>query len=288
MSQSLYFGQIVIGPAGSGKSTYCKFLQEHAELFGRNFLVVNLDPAAEIFNYRCDVDIRDLITLDDVKEEMDLGPNGGLVFCLEYLLENIDWLLEQLSELNTEDYVLFDCPGQIELYAHLDIMTKVVDHLRLHGFSLCSTYILDSTFLTDNSKFISGILVTLASMLNLGLPHLSVLSKCDLVMDKKTLNKYLKHYDEFDFDDSDDKSKFSEKYITLTNSLKSLIDEYNMIGIVPMDITDDETIKEIIDQIDTILQYDEYVGPKDKYYEMLNEGQGGPAADEDNFMDDYM
>jgi len=25
-----------------------------------------------------------LITLDDVKEEMDLGPNGGLVFCLEY------------------------------------------------------------------------------------------------------------------------------------------------------------------------------------------------------------
>jgi len=52
--------------------------------------VVNLDPAAEKFDYRCDIDIRDLITVDDVKEEMELGPNGALVFCLEYLLDNID------------------------------------------------------------------------------------------------------------------------------------------------------------------------------------------------------
>jgi GPN-loop GTPase len=65
MSHALYFGQVVIGPAGSGKvlinflthikSTYCQYLQEHAEIFGRNFLVVNLDPAAEAFKYRCDV-----------------------------------------------------------------------------------------------------------------------------------------------------------------------------------------------------------------------------------------
>jgi len=64
-----------------------------------------------------------------------------------------------LGDLNTDDYVLFDCPGQIELYAHLDIMTKVIGHLQTGGFSLCSVYILDSTFLTDDSKFISGIMV---------------------------------------------------------------------------------------------------------------------------------
>lgn len=38
------------------------------------------------------IDIRDLITLDDVMEELCLGPNGGLVYCMEYLIENIDWL----------------------------------------------------------------------------------------------------------------------------------------------------------------------------------------------------
>ena len=55
-------------------------------------MVINLDPAAETFKYRCDIDIRDLITLEDVMEEMHLGPNGGLVYCLEYLLLNIEWL----------------------------------------------------------------------------------------------------------------------------------------------------------------------------------------------------
>ena len=28
-------------------------------------------------------DIRDLISLDDVMEEMDLGPNGALLYCME-------------------------------------------------------------------------------------------------------------------------------------------------------------------------------------------------------------
>ena len=30
-------------------------------------------------------------------EELKFGPNGGLVFCLEFLLENISWLEEALD-----------------------------------------------------------------------------------------------------------------------------------------------------------------------------------------------
>jgi len=29
------------------------------------------------------------------------------------LLDNIDWLEEKLADLYQDDYVLFDCPGQI-------------------------------------------------------------------------------------------------------------------------------------------------------------------------------
>lgn len=78
---------------------------------GRTVHVVNLDPAAEHFDYPVTIDIRDLISLDDVMEEMDYGPNGGLVFCMEYLLQNMDWLLDQLGDFN-EDYLIFDCPGK--------------------------------------------------------------------------------------------------------------------------------------------------------------------------------
>lgn len=47
--------QLVIGPAGSGKSTYCQTIQQHCENEGRTVHVANLDPAAEEFGYTCTV-----------------------------------------------------------------------------------------------------------------------------------------------------------------------------------------------------------------------------------------
>lgn len=79
------YAQLVMGPAGSGKSTYCANLQRHAADEKRLIEVVNLDPAAEHFDYQPIVDIRELIHLDDAMEDEELhfGPNGGLVFCIE-------------------------------------------------------------------------------------------------------------------------------------------------------------------------------------------------------------
>jgi hypothetical protein len=45
---------------------------------------VNLDPAAEPVDYEPDIDIKDLVALEDVMDEMGLGPNGGLMACFEY------------------------------------------------------------------------------------------------------------------------------------------------------------------------------------------------------------
>lgn len=58
----------------------------HAADEGRTIHVVNLDPAAEHFDYEPIADIRELICLSDAMEDEELkfGPNGGLVFCIEY------------------------------------------------------------------------------------------------------------------------------------------------------------------------------------------------------------
>lgn len=42
------------------------------------------------------LDVRDLISVQDVQEdeELVLGPNGALVFCMEYLMGELDWLHE--------------------------------------------------------------------------------------------------------------------------------------------------------------------------------------------------
>lgn len=67
-----------------------------AEEQGRLLKICNLDPAAEVFKYECHVDIRDLISLEDVQELENFGPNGGLVYCMEHLVENVGWLIDQL------------------------------------------------------------------------------------------------------------------------------------------------------------------------------------------------
>ncbi|XP_014672319.1 PREDICTED: GPN-loop GTPase 3-like isoform X2 [Priapulus caudatus] len=188
------YAQLVIGPAGSGKSTYCSTIQKHGEATRRSIHVVNLDPAAEQFQYNVLADIRELIHLDDVVEDEDLhfGPNGGLVFCMEYFAQNFDWLQEQLGD-GDDDYILFDCPGQIELYTHLPVMRQLVDCLQSWDFRVCSVFLLDAQFLVQTSKYFSGVLVALSTMVNLELPHINVLSKVDLLSKstKQELEKYL-------------------------------------------------------------------------------------------------
>ena len=60
------FVQLVIGPAGVGKSSYCKTMQDHGRATKRSIHIANLDPAAEYFEYDTSFDIRDLIRLDQV------------------------------------------------------------------------------------------------------------------------------------------------------------------------------------------------------------------------------
>lgn len=80
----------------------------------RPIAVVNLDPACPEPPYKADVSLTSLITLDDVMQEFGLGPNGGMLYCLEYLEANFDWLVEELAKVKA-DYVVFDLPGQVEL-----------------------------------------------------------------------------------------------------------------------------------------------------------------------------
>jgi GPN-loop GTPase len=88
----------VMGPAGAGKSTYCSTIMSHCQSIKRSVHLVNLDPAAEHFDYEPTINITDLISLEDVMEELHYGPNGGLIYCLEHVVENIDWLQEQLAD----------------------------------------------------------------------------------------------------------------------------------------------------------------------------------------------
>jgi GTPase SAR1 family protein len=115
-------------------------------------------------------------------------------------VDNIEWLRDQLETFMEDDYLLIDCPGQIELYSHVPVMKQVrnsffrpfhtshhisgrtpsplqiVNVLKSVGFNVCGVYCVDSLFITDASKLIAGNLMALSAMVYLELPHINVRS----------------------------------------------------------------------------------------------------------------
>ncbi|XP_043690141.1 GPN-loop GTPase 3-like [Telopea speciosissima] len=229
------YAQLVIGPAGSGKSTYCSSLYQHCGTVGRTIHIVNLDPAAENFDYPVAMDVRELISLDDVMEELGLGPNGGLIYCMEHLEENLDdWFEEELDNYLDDDYLVFDCPGQIELFSHVPMLRNFVDHLRRKNFNVCAVYLLDSQFMTDVTKFISGCMASLSAMVQLELPHVNILSKMDLVTKKNDIEDYLNPETQFLLSELNE--QMAPQFEKLNKALIELVDEYSMVNFGPLDL----------------------------------------------------
>ncbi|KAF5281854.1 hypothetical protein FQR65_LT14498 [Abscondita terminalis] len=265
------YAQIVIGPAGCGKSTYCSALVQHGIDTKRQIDVVNLDPAAEHFDYKPVVDVRDLIHVQDTMENEDLhfGPNGGLIFCMEYLLENSQWLQEQLGD-QEDDYILFDCPGQIELYTHLKVIKKLVNLLQSWNFNLCCVYLMDVQFMTDGTKFISGTMSALSVMINLELPHVNLLSKMDLLSKntKKHLDRFLEPDSRALLDDVEShNSSFNVKHRKLTEAIGQIVEDNSLVRFIPLNLKDEENLGDVLLTIDNILQYGEDRDIKTKDFE---------------------
>jgi len=276
--------QLVIGPAGSGKSTYCYNIHSHCQSIGRTVHIINLDPAADEFAYPVAADIRELISLADVMEEMNLGPNGALLYCMEYLEDSLDdWLAEALEGFGDDDCVIFDCPGQIELYSHHTAFRTFVDQMQQWGWRLVAVYMLDSQFITDGAKLIAGCMQCQAAMMNLELPHVNVMSKVDLLDDKSKLEPYLIPDHETLAGELHDRMR--PKYRKLNDQIARLLDDYSMVSFHPLDISDEDSLAFILYTVDSAVQYGEDADVRASRDVDLN---GGEFDDHDGLMSQGM
>jgi GTPase SAR1 family protein len=170
VTPTMVFGQVVIGPPGSGKTTYCNGMRQFLEGLGRKVAVVNLDPANDVLPCAVEADIRDLISLEGAAAACELGPNGALVYCIEFLEANLDWLIDALERLK-DCYVLIDMPGQVELYTHHDSVRNMLQKLTTNcNHRLTAVHLVDAHHCSDPAKFIAVLLVTLSTMVQLELP----------------------------------------------------------------------------------------------------------------------
>jgi len=264
------WGQVVVGPPGCGKTTYCAGMANLLELLGRKAIVVNLDPANDSLPYTAGVDIAKLVQLEEVMSSMTLGPNGGLVFCMEYLERNMDWLQSEIAaavsavnqgtEGDDQIYFLFDFPGQVELYTHHNSVARLLETLTSKwNFRLTAVHLVDSHYCTEPSKFISVLCTSLSTMLQLALPHINVLSKVDLVEKFGLLSFNIDYFCEvldlsFLLERIND-DPFNKKFKKLNEAMCGIIEDYSLVSFFPLNINDKESALNILRQADKASGY---------------------------------
>ncbi len=175
---NLYF----IGSAGSGKSSLTGAFAGWMQNQKYNAITVNLDPGIENAPYVPDVDIRDWIKLRDIMQEHGVGPNGAQIIAADMLALNINEMKEIIESYDT-DYVIFDTPGQMELFVLRQSGKYLIDAFGADRSIIGFLY--DPVISRNPSGFISLMLQEASVQVRFNVPFLSILTKTDLLADEE-------------------------------------------------------------------------------------------------------
>jgi putative ribosome biogenesis GTPase RsgA len=103
--------------------------------------------------------------------------------------------------------------------------------------------------------------------MTLELPSFIILSKCDLIEDKKKLKRYTKLH-KFNQDSIyTHQDEFSKTYKSFTQGISELITSFGVGKLLTLDISDDESVENILAEIDYAIQYGDNLEPDDKLYD---------------------
>ncbi|KAI0981662.1 hypothetical protein GJ496_004147 [Pomphorhynchus laevis] len=267
------YGQLVIGPPGSGKTTYCSAMYEFLTKIGRHVLVINLDPANDYNRPNpCHVCLSELTSSTvNVSKSKSIGPNAAILDCFDRLAspDGTDWFINRIKEFDESFYLLIDCPGQVELYSNHNAMRKLLDALQKSNqldVRLCLVNLADSLYCSQPQTFISLVLVTLNFMLYMELPTVNVLTKLDLLKncnphfaaelytDVLDLKKLLLNDESFElYPNCTDPDKFNST--KLGNTLCDIIQDYSLVCFSGLDIKNRQSMVKLIAEIDRAIGF---------------------------------
>ncbi|MEM4518922.1 MAG: ATP/GTP-binding protein, partial [Sulfolobales archaeon] len=170
---------IVMGPAGSGKSTLTHALSNWIEDHEMSVTKVNFDPAADFTPYTPDVDVRDYVNVKEVMSKYGLGPNGALIAAVDMLVNHISDIKNEIESFNN-NYVIVDMPGQLEIVAFRRVGPLLINYLT-EGRKSVTLFLIDSYLTLSPLSTISMLLLSTSSMLRMGKPQIIALTKADLL-----------------------------------------------------------------------------------------------------------
>lgn len=212
---------IVVGMAGSGKTTFLHRLVSHTQASNIRGYVLNLDPAVMTLPFGANIDIRDTVRYKEVMKQFNLGPNGGILTSLNLFATKFDEVISVIEKrANQLDYVLVDTPGQIEIFTW-SASGAIITEAFASTFPTVIAYVVDTPRSSSPTTFMSNMLYACSILYKTRLPIVLAFNKTDVAQHQFAL-EWIEDFEAFQAAVSSDHSYSS----TLTQSLSLVLDEF--------------------------------------------------------------
>lgn len=223
---------LVIGMAGSGKTTFMQRLNAEFSQRNRKNYIVNLDPAVGQLSYPANIDIRDTVNYKEVMKQYKLGPNGGILTSLNLFTTKFDQVLNLIDNrirkenINGDkvtknlDTILIDTPGQIEIFTWSASGTIITDTLAA-SYPTVVAYIIDTPRTASPATFMSNMLYACSILYKTKLPFILVFNKTDVISHEFAL-EWMKDFEAFQEECSQDTSYMAG----LVSSMSLVLEEF--------------------------------------------------------------
>ncbi|KAM0017933.1 putative GPN-loop GTPase, P-loop containing nucleoside triphosphate hydrolase [Helianthus debilis subsp. tardiflorus] len=146
---------IVVGMAGSGKTTFLHRTVCHTQASNTRGYVLNLDPAVMTLPFGANIDIRDTVRYKEV----------------------VNVIERRADEL---DYVLLDTPGQIEIFTW-SASGAIITEAFASTFPTVIAYVVDTPRAESPNTFMSNMLYACSILYKTRLPMVVVFNKTDVI-----------------------------------------------------------------------------------------------------------
>ncbi|RLG76506.1 MAG: GTPase [Thermoprotei archaeon] len=188
---------IMLGTAGSGKTSLTKVYSEWLRNQGYNVAIVNLDPGAKVVPYSPDFDIRSLFTVEELMVKYGLGPNGAFMKASDMILEYSDKILSHSVFTKPEyEFVIIDTPGQMEVFVYRKSGHYFISKLKKLGPTV-GVFIVDGETMSTPIDLVVAWTTSILIQLRLDISVVPIVNKADLIKNVETVKLIVEDIDSF-------------------------------------------------------------------------------------------